>query len=191
MAELEVRRSGRGRHRRAAGGWAVRTRCCWPRAGAKVVVNDTGGSLTGDGADAGPAEEVVREITAAGGASRRLHRVGGDPGGRQGDHRDRAGPLRRHRHPRPQRRQRPSRLRLKEMTYEDFEAVVDVHLRGAFHVVRPAFPLMCEAGYGRIVLTSSIGGLYGNHERGELRGGQGGRDRAVQRRRDRGRRARA
>ena len=50
------------------------------------------------------------------------------------------------------------------MSYDDFEAVVDVHLRGAFHVVRPAFPLMCEAGYGRIVLTSSIGGLYGNHE---------------------------
>ena len=51
---------------------------------------------------------------------------------------------------------------LKELSYEDFDAVLDVHLRGAFHVVRPAFPLMCEAGYGRIVLTSSIGGLYGN-----------------------------
>ena len=50
------------------------------------------------------------------------------------------------------------------MTYEDFDAVVDVHLRGAFHVVRPAFPVMCAAGYGRIVLTSSIGGLYGNHD---------------------------
>ena len=49
------------------------------------------------------------------------------------------------------------------MSYEDFDAVLDVHLRGAFHVVRPAFPLMCDAGYGRIVLTSSIGGLYGNH----------------------------
>ncbi len=48
------------------------------------------------------------------------------------------------------------------MTYEDFDAVLDVHLRGAFHVVRPAFPLMCDAGYGRIVLTSSIGGIYGN-----------------------------
>jgi NAD(P)-dependent dehydrogenase (short-subunit alcohol dehydrogenase family) len=55
------------------------------------------------------------------------------------------------------------RASLKEMTYEDFEAVLDVHLRGAFHVVRPAFPVMCDAGYGRIVLTSSIGGLYGNH----------------------------
>jgi NAD(P)-dependent dehydrogenase (short-subunit alcohol dehydrogenase family) len=53
---------------------------------------------------------------------------------------------------------------LKAMTYQDFDAVVDVHLRGAFHVVRPAFPVMCEAGYGRMVLTSSIGGVYGNHE---------------------------
>ena len=50
------------------------------------------------------------------------------------------------------------------MSYEDFDAVLDVHLRGAFNVVRPAFPVMCEAGYGRIVLTSSIGGLYGNHD---------------------------
>jgi NAD(P)-dependent dehydrogenase (short-subunit alcohol dehydrogenase family) len=53
---------------------------------------------------------------------------------------------------------------LKEISYEDFDAVLDVHLRGAFHVVRPAFPVMCEKGYGRIVLTSSIGGLYGNHQ---------------------------
>ena len=51
---------------------------------------------------------------------------------------------------------------LQEMTYEDFDAVLDVHLRGAFHVVRPAFPLMRQAGYGRIVLTSSVGGLYGS-----------------------------
>jgi short-subunit dehydrogenase len=49
------------------------------------------------------------------------------------------------------------------MTQEDFDAVLDVHLRGAFHVVRPAFAHMCRAGYGRVVLTSSIGGLYGNH----------------------------
>src|SRR5207248_4664466 len=52
---------------------------------------------------------------------------------------------------------------LEEITQEDFEAVVDVHLMGAFHVVRPAFPIMCKAGYGRVVLTSSIGGIYGNH----------------------------
>jgi NAD(P)-dependent dehydrogenase (short-subunit alcohol dehydrogenase family) len=53
---------------------------------------------------------------------------------------------------------------LKEMTYEDFDAVLDVHLRGAFNVVRQAFPVMADARYGRIVLTSSIGGLYGNHD---------------------------
>jgi NAD(P)-dependent dehydrogenase (short-subunit alcohol dehydrogenase family) len=52
---------------------------------------------------------------------------------------------------------------LEEITQEDFEAVVDVHLMGAFNVVRPAFPVMCKAGYGRIVLTSSIGGIYGTH----------------------------
>ncbi len=52
---------------------------------------------------------------------------------------------------------------LKELSYADFESVLDVHLQGAFHVVRPAFPLMCAAGCGRIVLTSSISGLYGNH----------------------------
>lgn len=54
------------------------------------------------------------------------------------------------------------RAPLRDMSYEDFDAVLDVHLRGAFHVLRPAFPVMCDAGYGRVVLTSSIGGLYGN-----------------------------
>jgi NAD(P)-dependent dehydrogenase (short-subunit alcohol dehydrogenase family) len=52
---------------------------------------------------------------------------------------------------------------LDEISQEDFEAVVDVHLMGAFHVVRPAFPIMRKARYGRVVLTSSIGGLYGTH----------------------------
>jgi NAD(P)-dependent dehydrogenase (short-subunit alcohol dehydrogenase family) len=51
---------------------------------------------------------------------------------------------------------------LRELSIEDFEAVLDVHLRGAFHVVRAAHPVMCDAGYGRIVLTSSVGGIYGN-----------------------------
>ena len=51
---------------------------------------------------------------------------------------------------------------LAELSYADFETVLDVHLRGAFHVVRAAFPHMCAANYGRIVLTGSINGLYGN-----------------------------
>lgn len=130
--------------------------------GAKVVVNDPGGSLKGDGADIGPAQEVVNEIVAAGGeAVACTESVATPEGGRAIiqsalDHYGRidalihnAGNVR--------------RGSLKEMSYEDFEAVLDVHLRGAFHVVRPAFPLMCKAGYGRIVLTSSVSGLYGNH----------------------------
>lgn len=131
--------------------------------GAKVVVNDPGGSLAGDGADTTPADDVVREITDAGGeAVANTDSVATPAGGRAiiDTALERfgrvdilihnAGIVR--------------RASLKEMTYDDFESVVDVHLRGAFHVVRPVFPLMCDAGYGRIVLTSSIGGLYGNHE---------------------------
>jgi NAD(P)-dependent dehydrogenase (short-subunit alcohol dehydrogenase family) len=131
--------------------------------GAMVVVNDPGGSLSGDGADSGPAAEVVREILAAGGEARASTESVATPAGGEAivamalEHYGRidilihnAGNVR--------------RAPLKEMTYEDFDAVLDVHLRGAFHVVRPAFPAMCDAGYGRIVLTSSIGGLYGNHD---------------------------
>lgn len=130
--------------------------------GAKVVVNDPGGSLTGDGGDTGPADEVVREITAAGGeAVACTESVATAEGGRAIvesalDHYGRIDVLV---HNAGIVRSAP----LTEMMYEDFDAVLDVHLRGAFHVVRPAFPLMREAGYGRVVLTSSIGGLYGNH----------------------------
>jgi NAD(P)-dependent dehydrogenase (short-subunit alcohol dehydrogenase family) len=131
--------------------------------GAKVVVNDPGGSLAGDGSDADPARDVVDEITAAGGvAVACTESVATAEGGRAivaaaVHHYGRldvlvhnAGIVR--------------RGPLSDMSYQDFDAVLDVHLRGAFHVVRPAFPLMCTAGYGRIVLTSSIGGLYGNHD---------------------------
>jgi NAD(P)-dependent dehydrogenase (short-subunit alcohol dehydrogenase family) len=130
--------------------------------GAKVVVNDPGGGLTGDGADAAPADDVVREITAAGGeAVANTDSVATAAGGNAIiatalEHYGRIDIL----------VHNAGNVRsgsLKEMSYEDFDAVLDVHLRGAFNVVRPAFPLMCEAGYGRIVLTSSIGGLYGNH----------------------------
>ena len=131
--------------------------------GAKVVVNDPGGSLTGDGTDVGPAEEVVREIVAAGGdAVANTDSVATPSGGEAivDAALDRYGRIDILVHNAGNVR----RASLKSMSYDDFEAVLDVHLRGAFHVVRQAFPLMCDAGYGRIVLTSSIGGLYGNHE---------------------------
>ncbi|MFV8162460.1 SDR family NAD(P)-dependent oxidoreductase [Mycobacterium sp. 134] len=131
--------------------------------GAKVVVNDPGASLTGDGTDSGPAQAVVDEIVSAGGQAVAVtDSVATAEGGqaiidaavgrfgRVDILIHNAGTVR--------------RGSLKEMSYDDFEAVLDVHLRGAFHVVRPAFPLMCQAGYGRVVLTSSIGGLYGNHQ---------------------------
>jgi NAD(P)-dependent dehydrogenase (short-subunit alcohol dehydrogenase family) len=130
--------------------------------GAKVVVNDTGGSLTGDGVDTSPADDVVGEIKAAGGeAVASTDSVATPIGGTAIiqtalDHYGKidilvhnAGTVR--------------RAPLTKMSYEDFDALLDVHLRGAFHVVRPAFPSMQTARYGRIVLTSSIGGLYGNH----------------------------
>jgi NAD(P)-dependent dehydrogenase (short-subunit alcohol dehydrogenase family) len=130
--------------------------------GARVVVNDPGGGLTGDGTDAGPADDVVREIVAAGGeAVAGTDSVATAEGGKAiiDAALERYGRLDVLIH-------NAGNVRhgsLKEMSYEDFDAVLDVHLRGAFHVVRAAFPVMCEAGYGRIVLTSSIGGLYGNH----------------------------
>ena len=130
--------------------------------GARVVVNDLGGSLKGEGVDAGPAQEVVDAIRVSGGeAVACTESVATPEGGRAIiqtalDHYGRIDIL----------IHNAGNVRygsLKEITYEDFNSVLDVHLKGAFHVVRPAFPIMCEAGYGRIVLTSSIGGLYGNH----------------------------
>ncbi|RJF91158.1 SDR family NAD(P)-dependent oxidoreductase [Sphingomonas cavernae] len=129
--------------------------------GAKVVVNDPGVSMKGDGVDAGPAEEVVQEIRAAGGEAiastdsvatpeggKSIVDAALDSFGRIDILIHNAGIVR--------------RGSLKELSCEDFESVLDVHLRGGFHVVRPAFPRMCAAGYGRIVMTSSINGLYGN-----------------------------
>ena len=131
--------------------------------GAKIVVNDPGGSLRGEGVEIGPAETVVREIKALGGEAVACTESVATPAGGKAiiqaalDHYGgidilihNAGNVR--------------RGSLKEMSFEDFEAVLDVHLRGGFHVVRTAFPIMAKAGYGRMVLTSSIGGFYGNNQ---------------------------
>jgi NAD(P)-dependent dehydrogenase (short-subunit alcohol dehydrogenase family) len=131
--------------------------------GAKAVVNDNGSAISGEHADTGVAETVVREIRAAGGEAVACTESVATAEGGQAiiaaalDHYGRIDILI---HNAGNNRY----AALAEMTYDDFNAVLDVHLRGAFHVVRPAFPLMCAAGYGRIVLTSSIGGLYGTHQ---------------------------
>ncbi len=128
--------------------------------GAKVLVNDPGGSLKGEGVDAGPAAEVVREIQSAGGEAAACTASVATPEGGNAiiqaalKHFGRIDVL----------IHNAGNVRygsLDEISQQDFDAVVDVHLMGAFHVVRPAFPIMCKAGYGRVVLTSSIGGLYG------------------------------
>jgi NAD(P)-dependent dehydrogenase (short-subunit alcohol dehydrogenase family) len=130
--------------------------------GAKVLVNDPGAAISGDVSDEGPAASVVSEIEAAGGtAFANLDSVATPEGGAA---------IVRAAHERWGRVDilihNAGNVRygtIRDISMEDFQAVVDVHLMGAFHVVKAAHPLMCDAGYGRIVLTSSIGGIYGNN----------------------------
>ena len=128
--------------------------------GAKIVVNDPGVSMKGDATEEGPAEALVQEIRALGGeAVASLDSVatpeGGaaivqtalDAFGRVDILIHSAGNVR--------------RGTIRDLSVEDFEQVLGVHLRGAFHVVRAAFPHMQDQNYGRVVLTGSINGLYG------------------------------
>lgn len=131
--------------------------------GAKVVVNDPGVSMSGDATDEGPAEALVAEIRAAGGeAVANTDSVATPEGGRAiiGSALDHFGRIDILIHSAGNVR----RGSLNELAYEDFQSVLDVHLRGAYHVVREAFPHMTAQQYGRIVLTSSINGLYGKSD---------------------------
>ena len=128
--------------------------------GAKVVINDIGVSMSGEGESAGPAEELVTEITALGGtAIANTNSVATPEGGKAiiGAALDSFGRIDIVIHNAGNVR----RGMLHEISYEDFSAVVDVHLRGGFHVLREACPHMLAQKYGRIIMTSSINGLYG------------------------------
>ncbi len=130
------------------------------RRGARVVVNDLGGSLDGSGSgDA--ADRVVAEIEAIGGravaskdsvcdkeGSRRIVQIALDAFGTVDILVNNAGNLR--------------DKSFKNMTLEDFDAVLDVHLRGTAYVTHAAWPVMYEKSYGRIVFTSSGSGIFGN-----------------------------
>jgi 3-hydroxy-3-methylglutaryl CoA synthase/NAD(P)-dependent dehydrogenase (short-subunit alcohol dehydrogenase family) len=131
------------------------------RRGARVVVNDLGGARDGTGASTRPADAVVQEITAAGGeAVASYDTVATQEGGEKIvqtalDHFGRVDIL----------INNAGILRDKsfaKMTPEMWEGVLEVHLQGAFHVTQPAFRVMREQGYGRIVLTTSAAGLFGN-----------------------------
>ena len=129
--------------------------------GARVVVNDVGGSVSGEGGDAGPAQRVVQEISDAGGeAVADTHSVATPEGGEAIvatalDHFGRvdivvnnAGILR--------------DKTFHNMTADLLNAVLDVHLKGAFYVTRPAWIKMREQSYGRVINTSSNSGILGN-----------------------------
>ncbi len=132
------------------------------RRGAKVVVNDLGGARDGSGGGSStPAAQVVAEIEALGGeAVANTDNVATPEGGEAIVKSalaafgtvdiviNNAGILR-------------DKSFLK-MEPENWQAVLGVHLNGAYHVTRPAFAVMKEKGYGRIVMTTSAAGLYGN-----------------------------
>jgi NAD(P)-dependent dehydrogenase (short-subunit alcohol dehydrogenase family) len=131
------------------------------RRGAKVVVNDLGGSVRGEGKAESAAQRVVDEITDLGGeAIANFDSVTSPAGGEAiveaalrafgrvdivvnnaGILRDKA---------------------FHNMGSEDIDAVLDVHLRGAMFVTQPAFKFMRENRYGRIINTTSASGLFGN-----------------------------
>jgi NAD(P)-dependent dehydrogenase (short-subunit alcohol dehydrogenase family) len=129
--------------------------------GAAVVVNDLGGSVHGEGASLSAADDVVAEIEAAGGVAVAEHSSVAEPDaaeaivqkaidefGRIDILVNNAGILR--------------DKSFANMEFADVDAVLDVHLRGAFYVTRPAFRYMKEQGYGRIIMTSSASGIIGN-----------------------------
>ncbi|MEQ9506756.1 MAG: SDR family NAD(P)-dependent oxidoreductase [Hyphomonas sp.] len=131
------------------------------RRGAKVVVNDLGGSRDGSGGSSAAAEAVVKEIEALGGEAIANGSSVSDVDGvkrmiddtmakwgridiiiaNAGILRDRS---------------------FSKMTVEDIDLVVAVHLRGSFLPVHAAWDIMKAQNYGRIVVTTSSTGLYGN-----------------------------
>ncbi len=129
--------------------------------GAKVLVNDLGGSMDGTGGSSEAAKAVVAEIKAAGGEAIANGASVSDRAGARSMVDDamnawgridilinNAGILR--------------DKSFKKMTMEDFQLVMDVHVNGAVYVTKEVWPVMDEQEYGRIVMTTSPSGLFGN-----------------------------
>lgn len=128
--------------------------------GARIVVNDVGGSVTGDGTDSEAANAAASEIRDLGGeAVADSHSVTSPDGaqaiidtamnawGRVDVVINNAGIV--------------GDAPFQDMTAERLEPLLDVHLKGAFYVTRPAWNVMREQGYGRIVNTCSAAGILG------------------------------
>jgi len=131
------------------------------RRGARVVVNDLGGARDGTGGSGAAAREVAAEIEAAGGealandanvtdfsAVERMVAETVERWGRVDVLVNNAGILR--------------DKTFAKMDLADFDAVIDVHLRGSVNCTKAAWGIMREQEYGRIVMTSSSSGIYGN-----------------------------
>ncbi len=129
--------------------------------GAAVVVNDLGGSREGAGSSTSAADQVVEQIKSAGGDAVASYDSVATPEGGEAIVQkaldafgkvdivvNNAGILR--------------DKSFANMTWDDLHAVLDVHLKGAFYVTRPAFTSMKENSYGRIVMTASNAGIFGN-----------------------------
>ncbi|WP_235735320.1 SDR family NAD(P)-dependent oxidoreductase [Nocardioides alcanivorans] len=141
--------------------------------GASVVVNDIGGTVNGVGGDGAAAQSVVDEIQAAGGtAIASTESVAAPEGGEAVVARavDTFGRVDAVIHNAGILRDRS----FAKVTGDDIDPVLDVHLRGAFNVLRPAWPHMIEQRYGRILLTTSASGLLGNYGQASYAAGKAG-----------------
>lgn len=129
--------------------------------GAKVVVNDLGSAVDGSGGSSAAAQAVVEEIKKMGGEAIANGASVSDKKGAESIVADavkafgtvdilvnNAGILR--------------DKSFSKVSLEDFELVVNVHLLGSVYVTKAAWPVMYEKGYGRIIMTTSSSGLYGN-----------------------------
>lgn len=145
----------------AGGGLGREHALALARRGAKVLVNDLGGARDGSGASVSAAQAVVDEIRAAGGealanaasvtdvdAVQAMVRQAVEAWGRVDILVNNAGILR--------------DKTFAKMDLADFRLVLDVHLMGAVHCTQAVWPVMAAQNYGRIVMTTSSSGLYGN-----------------------------